>query len=128
MSDAGAGADNLHVSRFDSAFVAETIPVCDCPFPDIDEDLDVGMHLQRKARVWRDLFVVPNAHAAPSTLRRIMLRAAGKVTPGFEPAEVLAWELVEGLRSIISALSEIAQAAMLIAVLFRCLDAHSMET
>src|SRR6202049_2478523 len=96
MSDASAGAHDLNVSRFDSAFVAETISVSDCTFTAIDYDLDIGMHLQRKARVWRDLFIVPNAHAAPAASRWIILRGGGKVTPGFEPAEVLAWELVEG--------------------------------
>src|SRR3984885_14104328 len=96
MPDAGAGAHDLNVSRFDSALVAETVSVSDRTFTDIDDDLDIGMHLQRKARVWRDLFVVPNAHAAPTTLRWIILRGGGKVTPGFEPAEVLAWKLVEG--------------------------------
>src|ERR1700730_7382016 len=95
MPDAGAGAHDLNASRFYSAFVAETISVSDCTFTDIGDDLDIGMHPQRKARVWRDLFVVPNAHAAPATSRWIILRAGGKVTPGFEPAEVFAWELVE---------------------------------
>src|SRR5580700_7606951 len=96
MSDTGAGAHNLNVSRFDSAFVAETISVSDRTFADIDDDLDIGMHLQRKARVWRDLLVAPNAHATPATLRWIIFRCGGKVMPGFEPAEVLAWKLVEG--------------------------------
>src|SRR5882724_1489538 len=96
MSDAGAGAQDLNVSRFDSAFVAETVSVSDGTFTDIGDDLDIGMHLQRKARIWRDLFVVPNAHAAPATSRWNILRGGGKMTPGFEPAEVLAWELVEG--------------------------------
>src|SRR5580692_5936841 len=96
MPDAGAGAHDLNVSRFDSAFVAETISVSDRTFTNIDDDLDIGMHLQRKARVGRDLFVVPNAHAAPATSRWIISRGASKVMPGFEPAEVLAWELVEG--------------------------------
>jgi len=96
MSDASAGAHDLNVSRFDSAFVAEAISVSDCTFTDIGDDLDIGMHLQRKARVWRDLFVVPNTHAAPAASRWIISGAGGKVTPGFEPAEVLAWELVEG--------------------------------
>src|SRR3981189_305145 len=96
MPDAGAGAHDLNVSRLDSTLVAETISVSDCTLTDIDDDLDIGMHLQRKARVWRDLFVVPNAHAAPATSRWIISRAGGKVTPGFEPAEVLAWQLVKG--------------------------------
>src|ERR1700730_15259732 len=95
MSDAGAGTHDLNVSRFDSAFVAETISVSDCTFADVDDDLDIRMRLQRKARVWRDLFVVPNAHAAPATSRWIIFRRGGKVTPSFEPAEVLAWKLVE---------------------------------
>src|SRR5882762_9343360 len=96
MSNASAGAHDLNVSRFDPAFVAETISVSDCTFTDIDDDLDIGMHLQRKARVWRDLFVIPNVHAAPATSRPSILRRGAKVTPAFEPAEVLAWKLVEG--------------------------------
>src|SRR5258708_19594719 len=89
MSDASAGAHDLNVPHFDSAFVAETISVSDCTFTDIGDDLDIGMHLQRKARVWRDLFVVPNTHAAPATSRWIILRGRGKVAPVFYPAELL---------------------------------------
>src|ERR1700730_8915901 len=96
MSDASPGAHDLNVSRFDSAFVAEIISVSDRTFADIDDDLDIGMRLQRKPRVWRDLLVVPNAHAAPATSRWSIIRCGGKVTPGFEPADVLAWELVKG--------------------------------
>ena len=83
MPDASAGAHDLNVSRFDSAFVAETISVSDCTFTDIGDDLNIGMRLQRKARVRHDLFVVPNTHAAPATSRWIILRGGGKVTPGF---------------------------------------------
>ena len=56
----------------------------------------IRTHLQRKARIWRDLFVVPNAHAPTATSRWIIVRGRGEVTPGFEPAEVLACQLVEG--------------------------------
>ena len=81
MSDAGAGAHDLNVSRFDSAFVAKAVSVSDCTFADIGDDLDIGMHLQREAGVWCDLFVVPRAEAAPTTSRRIDLRGKA-VTPG----------------------------------------------
>src|SRR5580698_4524035 len=95
MSDAGAGAHDLYVPRFDSAFVAQTISVCDRAFTDVNDDLDIGMHLQRKSRIWRDLLVVPHAHAPQTTSRWILFRRRGKVTPAFEPAEVLARKPVE---------------------------------
>lgn len=83
MSDASARAHDLNVSRFDSAFVAETISVSDCTFTDVGDDFDIGMRPRCKARIWRNVFVVPNAHAAPTTSRWIISRAGGKVTPGF---------------------------------------------
>jgi hypothetical protein len=60
VADTRARAHDLDASRFDSAFVAETISVSDRTFADIGDDFDIDMCVQRKARVGRYLVVAPN--------------------------------------------------------------------
>jgi hypothetical protein len=61
VPDTGAGAHDLDVSRFGSAFVTETVPVRHCARTDIGDDLHVGVRVRWKACVGRDLVIIPDA-------------------------------------------------------------------
>ena len=103
MPDAGAGAQDLNASRFDSALAAKAVSVRYGPFTDISDDFDIGMLLQRKARVWRDLLIVPDAQPQPgdgsSCAARQMCRRA------FSQPKSSLGSLSKDLRSIIGALT-----------------------
>src|SRR5262245_7287465 len=96
MTDAGPRAHHLHVARLGSAFVSKVVLVRDRTLAHIGDDLHVGMGMRWKARVGRDLVVVPNAQGAPAHARRIMVIAERKVVLGLQPAMVRTGELIEG--------------------------------
>ena len=95
VADPAAGAHHLHVSGFGSTLVAEAVLVRHRTFADVGDDFHVGVWVRRKARVGRDLIVVPDAERAPPHSRRIAIVGEGKVVLGLQPAVICSCELVE---------------------------------
>ena len=60
----------------------------DGAFADVGDDLHVGMRMRREAGPGGDLVVVPNAQAAPSHARGIVVTREGKVVFRFQPTVV----------------------------------------
>src|SRR5258707_9807839 len=91
----GAGAHELDVTRFGSAFVAEAVSMGHRALTDIGDDFHVGVRVRRKPCVGRDLVVIPDAQRAPAHSRGIVVVGKGKVLLGFQPAAIFGGELVE---------------------------------
>jgi hypothetical protein len=81
VPDTGAGAHHLHVSGFGSAFIAETVLVRHRAFANVGDDFHVRVRVRRKARVGRDLVVVPDAQRAPTHSRGIDMRRRNGAWP-----------------------------------------------
>jgi hypothetical protein len=96
VADARAGAHHLDVASLGAALVAQAVLVGDGPLADIGDDLHVGVGMGRKARVRRDLVVVPHAQGAVVHVRGIVVAGEREVMLGLEPAVVGAAELREG--------------------------------
>src|SRR5258706_4275423 len=95
VSDAGACAHHLDVTGLGSTFVAETVLVRHRALPDVRHDFHVCVVVRRKARVGRDLVVVPDAQRAPAHSRGVVEVSKGKVVPGLQPSAIFSCELVE---------------------------------
>jgi hypothetical protein len=95
VPDTGAGAHHLHVSGFGSAFIAETVLVRHRAFANVGDDFHVRVRVRRKARVGRDLVVVPDAQRAPTHSRGIDIVCEGEMVLGLQPAVIFSPEFVE---------------------------------
>ena len=95
VPDTGAGAHHLDVSGFGSAFIAETVLVRHRAFANVGDDFHVRVRVRRKARVGRDLVVVPNAQRAPTHSRGIVVVCEGEMVLGLQPAVIFSSEFFE---------------------------------
>ena len=66
VADPGAGAHHLHVASFGAPLVAEAVRMGYGALAHIGDDLHVGVGVRRKARMRRDLVVVPHPERAPA--------------------------------------------------------------
>src|SRR6185437_10576583 len=88
VADAAASAHHLHVARFGSALVAETVLMRDRALADIGDDFHVGVGVRRKAGVRRDLVFVPHPKRAVTHIFRVVMAAKREVVLGLQPAVV----------------------------------------
>src|SRR5207247_944867 len=68
-------AHHLHVARFSSALVAETVLMGDRAFADMGDDFHIGMRMGGKAGVWGDLVVVPHPQRAMAQIAGVVMAA-----------------------------------------------------
>ena len=86
MTDARTSAHHLHITGGGTALVTQAVLMRDRTFANIGNDLHIPVWVERKARGWGELVVVPDAQSAERTMLWPPHTAEGEVQFGFQPA------------------------------------------
>ena len=88
VANAGPRAHHLDVARLGAALVAEAVVMRDRARADIGDDLHVGMRVRGKARIGRDLVVVPHAQSPVPQPLGVVIAREREMVLGLEPTVV----------------------------------------
>ncbi len=82
MANTCAGTHHLHITRFRTTFVTQTVLVADRPFTHIRNDLHIGMIVRRKPGVGRNRVVIPDTQGTPAHASGIVVIGKRKMVLG----------------------------------------------
>jgi hypothetical protein len=97
--NARSGTHHLHVSGVRLADVALVIAMRDNTLADVADNLDIGVVMQTKPRVRRDLTVIEHNEIADWLMRWVAVRPYCEVVFRFEPSGVSSSDFIECLES-----------------------------
>ena len=85
VPNAGTCAHHPNVAGNNTTGVPQAVAMGHCTFADVSDDFHVCVGVRGKARVGRDLIVVPDAEVAPLGALGIVILGEGEMVLGLEP-------------------------------------------